>query len=111
MIRFLAKVIYLIVGFGIVAALLHIAWLRESIEFMLTPAMLFTALIVFLAYYIIGCNLWEEKDERAYLYPECSSWLAMERKAQEDIDSGRVFHYPNMDEAIKSLKDNDDVRD
>ena len=66
MIRFLAKVIYFIIGIGMIAALIHVAWLRESPDLILTPAILFAMLAALLAYYscllyVIGCNLWEEK--------------------------------------------------
>ena len=79
MIRFIAKVIYFIVGIGMIAELIHLAWLRESSDLILTPAILFAILAVLLSYFVIGCNLWEEKVGRAYIYPE--RWL--EEKEQE----------------------------
>ena len=107
MIRLVAKIIYLIVGIGMAMGLIRISWLRESSNLLLTPEILFAIGAVVLAYYVIGCNLWEEKIGRAYLHPKRDSWLNLEQQAQADNDAGRVYRYKNMDEAIKSLVGND----
>ncbi len=47
--------------------------------------------------------------DQAWFWTE--RWQQMEQEAQADIDSGRVHHFPNVDETISSLEGLDNAGD
>ena len=47
--------------------------------------------------------------DQAWFWTE--RWQRMERKAQADVDAGRVQRYPNADEAINELEKREDAGD
>ena len=52
--------------------------------------------------------------ERAHIVPPdqvwfwTERWQRMERQVQEDIDSGRILRYSNIDDALKDLEQSND---
>ncbi len=128
MTKFMLKIIYFLTAIIAIAVVINISFLRESGGFDLTLEMLIVGFAALFAFYAIGSWLWnDDADHRNYLYPlrpshldqdtrwleekeqeQVERWLRLEQQAQADNDAGRVYRYANMDEAIRSLGNDED---
>ncbi len=67
-----------------------------------------------LVFHVKGGRVIVEKEktidpEQAWFWSE--RWQKMEREAQEDIETGRVHRFSNVEDAVEALENEDDAGD